>query len=128
MLQGIMVFTDISTLEHKKRDGFKSDNAVCFWETRKEPKEFVGFSMIQGAPFLKKKFRLFFAVKGVIQGSFLVTDIHRRGDISELWFHSGTWRRAPQHGKTYIPSQGWRYFPVNESRKLRRSPRVERVS
>lgn len=124
--EGILVFTNESTLEHKKRDGFKP--GYCYWVTAKIPKkfiEYINWSKSPRKPFdelewdLMQDFPIYIAIKGIVRGYFIVhlidfaeEDEHKY----ELQFYSDSFKEV-KHGEKLKPSQGWRYYPKVEAKK-----------
>jgi len=101
MKKGILVFTDEVTLEHKKRDGKKSDDRYCFWDTARFPKRFDN----------QREFCLYMAIKGKVRGYFMIFDVED-GETRQfaLLFHSDSWKEI-KDGEQLKASQGWRYYP-----------------
>ena len=145
---GILVCQSEEVLEHKKKDGKKSDGRYCFWEMTRFPKkikellypESTGiYSVPAKAPgyegiydeddlvFEGFEVRLYFAVKGIVQGYFVCKACNktsarrsirqRKGyGLSQLRFFSESW--IPFKKKIKIkPSQGWRYFNHEEMKE-----------
>jgi len=128
--EGILVFTDAMTLAHKQDDGLKEDDNYCYWGTMKMPKKFTEVLELENAERVSvedsfryeliKEFPIYFAIKGVIQGYFIIHKISagdyegRSDKISNfhLEFYSESWHEI-KHGETLKPSQGWRYYPKN---------------
>lgn len=119
--EGILVFMNNTILEHKKKDGFKKDQAVCFWLSSKVPKKFISYNFVIGTWRLLKKFRLYVALRSNIVGSsaqvvgyFDVVGIHKpppyHDNNLEWHFHSDSWTEI-KDGEYIKPSQGWRYYP-----------------
>ena len=110
MKPGILVFSNKEILNHKQRDGMKSDDAVCFWETKKPPLKFVSKKPEEHQQ-IKADFALYFAINGKVKGYFIVHQIHNPpGPTFELHFHSETWTPI-NDGDWVTHSQGWRYYP-----------------
>ena len=109
---GILVFMRPEGLEHKKRDGKTSEEAVCYWHTSKIPKKFVSRPVPDFVEYLDKEFKLYVALRpeGKVFGYFNVVDIDSKHDGIELWFHSESWTPI-ENGEIVKPSQGWRYWP-----------------
>ena len=131
MKEGILIFTDEKTLDHKLSDGFSEHDDYCYWATMKVPKKFVETLNLSKSPRvaygtspyeLIKEFPIYFAIKGKIVGYFVIHDVEE-GDVdnegtgeSRVWllFHSETWKDI-KHGETLKPSQGWRYYPKKDA-------------
>lgn len=119
-MKGILVFTNEKVLQHKLRDGKKSEGEYCFWETNKLPKRFVETLNIEKSPRISiednyrytliKEFPIYFAIKGKVVGYFLIEKIEA-GDEKEHWliFHSESWKNI-KDGEQLKASQGWRYY------------------
>ena len=90
---GILIFTKKGVLDHKKKDGLKSEGRYCFWVTSKFPKKEVD--------------KIYFAIKGEVKGFFKIHKLDRIN--SELHFYSESWTSLGG-GVKLKPSQGWRYF------------------
>lgn len=117
MEQGILIFTDKWTLEHKKRDGLKSEGGGCYWETARKPKKFIKETLtIKGQDYdeyIIKRFPLYFAINGKIKGYFIIHEITDSEEYkNKVWleFHSESWKEI-KDGEVLKPSQGWRYYP-----------------
>lgn len=118
--EGILVFVNQATLEHKKRDGKKSKGCFCYWETKRVPKKFIEklhleeaerVSYEQGRYELIKNFAIYFAIKGKVKGYFIVDDL-KYEQYEEIWmcFNSESWHEI-EEGDILKASQGWRYYP-----------------
>lgn len=93
---GVLVFTSQEILEHKKRDGKVSEDAWCYWRTTLPRKCSLNPSA---------EWRIYFAVKGQVQGYFIIDEYGDDG----LIFDSESWTPI-ENGETLKPSQGWRYY------------------
>lgn len=92
----ILVCCPQKVLTHKKRDGKKSKGRVCYWELSRRPK--------------KKIKKIYFAVKGIVQGHFKVHRIEDADEAVALFFDSESWIEQSKPKPKIIPSQGWRYY------------------
>lgn len=99
---GILVFTTQEVLDHKLRDGLRSEGDYCFWETSKYPKQF------EENP--DAEWRLYFAIKGQVKGYFIIHD-----NYDNLQFFSESWKPI-KDGEILRPSQGWRYYLHKEEK------------
>ncbi len=131
MEKGILVFMNASILEHKKKDGLKKNQDVCYWKTSKFPKKIIWFNILTSDwEFLKgfKQFPLYVALRSNIigqpaqvVGQFTVHHIHEPPTTSmhheiEWWFYSDSWKEI-KNGEYIKPSQGWRYYPKEQEVK-----------
>ena len=114
-----MVFVNQETLNHKKRDGKKSNKEYCYWETKKLPKKFTEVLNLSESPRvaydtepieLTQEFAIYMAINGKVKGYFIIHDLLDRGDCSWLCFYSESFVEI-EDGETLKPSQGWRYYP-----------------
>jgi len=127
---GILVCNSQKVLDHKQKDGRKSEGAYCYWEMRRFPKRILDrvFPETEGVvsesvkapgfgwyaeddvdlPYEGLEVRLYFAVKGQVLGYFICKAIGERDGIYELRFHSESW--TPIRPILIKPSQGFRYF------------------
>jgi hypothetical protein len=127
----ILVCNNQKVLDHKLRDGKKSENAYCYWEMSRFPKRILDrvFPESSGMGVVSEsakapgfgwyaeddidipedlEIRLYFAVKGQVLGYFICRAIGERHGIYELRFHSEDWN--PIKPVAIKPSQGFRYF------------------
>lgn len=114
----ILVYTTPEVLEHKKRDGKKSEGCYCYWEFPRPPKKIVDLikkkdiSPVERiVDFEKGEVRLYFATKGFIHGFF---DVHILDCVriiyGELQFYSETW--TPINPIPQKPFQGFKYLQL----------------
>jgi len=92
-MTGILVFTNETVLQHKKKDGRYSEDRYCYWEMRRFPKKMFN--------------RFYLAVKGKVRGYFKV----KEEDMHDGQFHfdSDSWVEISD-GEQLKPSQGFRYY------------------
>jgi len=102
---GILVFTNQGVLNHKLTDGKRSMNMFCFWEMKRFPKRLREEEYDEA--------RLYLAVGGQIKGYFEIDDIDLNDDGGRLEFFSEDWHPI-ENGKILKPSQGFRYYEVEE--------------
>jgi len=152
---GILVCQPMDVLNHKKEDGKQANGKYCFWQLTRFPKKikealFPESTGIYSRPakiiipiydeddlvFEDFEVRLFFAVKGVVQGYFTCKacdkDLTQLRFFSESWQHSinvKSYKRKKKGGKRKVvkvkthkrksvpreikPSQGWRYYELS---------------
>ena len=110
----IVVYVLAEVLEHKKRDGKRSEGRFCYWSLGKRvPRKLFGIGTVDACQDdavieLEKesKVRLYFATKGFICGFF---DVHEISvDLNELRFYSETW--TPIKPIPQKPFQGFKYL------------------
>lgn len=99
---GILVFTNKQVLDHKLKDGRRKSSMFCFWKMKRFPRKIEEN--------INEEIRLYMAIKGKIQGYFLIDDfdIYENGS-GQLNFHSEEWHPI-KDGEELKPSQGWRYY------------------
>ena len=134
---GILVCQPQAVLDHKLRDGKHEYGNYCYWELKRVPSRIIdainqgghyGVSeparvpdevyeamMKDGQDVTDLDIRLYFAVKGQVQGYFKIMALSDIKHISsrELRFFSDDWIQIG-NGKRIRPSQGWRYFDDEE--------------
>lgn len=113
--QGILVFTNKETLNHKKIDGREDEGEYCYWETKKIPKKFIKKVITkEGGEYydLIEEFPFYFAIDGKIKGYFLIDSVDEGEVHKSIWmiFYSESWNEI-KNGEILKPSQGWRYYP-----------------
>lgn len=120
MMKGILIFTNQQVLLHKLKDGKKSEDEYCYWETNKMPTRFVETLNLEKSPRITyeenfryriiKPFPLYFAIKGQVKGYFMIEKIEQ-GEMKDYWliFYSESWHPI-KDGEILKPSQGWRYY------------------
>jgi hypothetical protein len=126
---GILVCNSQKVLDHKLKDGKKSEHCYCFWNMTRFPRRILqrvfpesigavseaakapGFGWYAeddiGVP-EDFEVHLYFAVKGQVLGYFVCKAMGERHRTQELRFHSESW--TPIKPVTIKPSQGFRYF------------------
>ena len=125
---GILVCNSQKVLDHKLRDGKKSEGAYCYWEMSRFPKRILervfpeslgtvsesakapafGYYGEDDIDFADFEVRLYFAVHGQVLGYFVSKAIGERDGKYELRFHSESW--TPIKSIRVYPTQGFRYF------------------
>jgi len=91
----IVIYTNPETLLHKRRPDF-----YCWWSMKRLPKN------------LQEGDRIYFAVKGEIQGSFKFDCFDYERDEGEvLCFNSNSWEQADEYADWIFckPFRGFRY-------------------
>jgi hypothetical protein len=126
---GILVCNSQKVLDHKLRDGKKSEQAYCYWEMSRFPQRILERVFPEGLGTVSEsakapgfgwydeddidfpdnfEVRLYFAVKGEVKGYFLCKALGERNGVYELRFHSEDWNMTRHY--VVKPSQGFRYF------------------
>ena len=126
---GILVCNSQKVLDHKLRDGKKSESAYCYWEMPRFPKRLLEITMLETTGVISEsarapgfgwygeddidfpetvEVRLYFAVKGRVLGYFVCKAMGECDGKYELRFHSESWTLIKSIG--IKPSQGFRYF------------------
>ena len=133
---GILVCNSQKVLDHKLKDGKKSQHAYCYWEMSRFPKRILELAFPESTGVVSEaakapgfgwydeddigfkienvEVRLYFAVKGIVQGYFLCKALGERNGVYELRFHSEDW--FPTRPYVVKPSQGFRYFKEEPSK------------
>ena len=96
-VNGILVFTQQTVLDHKLEDGKCSENRYCYWTTKRFPTRFLKEPNSES--------RLYFAIKNQVKGYFVIERLLK----DELQFCAETWVPI-ENGEILKPSQGWRYY------------------
>jgi len=126
---GILVCNNQKVLDHKLRDGKKSEGAYCYWGMSRFPKQILDrvFYETEGVVSEPAKapgfgwydeddidfpedieVRLYFAVKSQVLGYFICKAMGERDGKFELRFHSESW--VPIKPVKIYATQGFRYF------------------
>lgn len=128
----ILVCNSQGVLDHKLRDGKKSENSYCYWRMSRFPKRILDrvFPETTGAVSEAAKapgiwtyceddigfpdfdVRMYFAVRGWVRGYFVCKAIGERDGEYELRFHSESWTSIEPF--SVKPSRGFRYINVRK--------------
>jgi len=133
---GILVCNNQKVLDHKVRDGKKSEGVYCYWEMNRFPQRIIEHVFPESRGIVSEsakapgfgwyaeddidfpedvEVRLYFAVKGQVLGYFICKAMGERQGTYELRFHSESW--VPIEPIVIKPSQGFRYFKVGDAEK-----------
>ncbi len=103
---GILVFTQQDVLDHKVNftDGY------CYWVMKRLPKRMMDTLLDEP----EKEYRLYMAVKGIVQGYFTISDFYDRAPLEgELIFYHDGWHPI-ENGEVLKPHQGFQYYLHDE--------------
>ncbi len=128
---GILVCNSQKVLDHKQKDGKRSEGNYCYWEMTRFPNRILEATFPQTTGVVSEsalapsedlyvyaeddqsfpedvEIRLYFAVGGQVKGYFVSEAMGEQNGVSELRFFSESWTEIkPIQIK---PSQGFRYF------------------
>jgi hypothetical protein len=127
---GILVCNSQKVLDHKLKDGKKSEHRYCYWGMSRFPQRILQYVFPETTGAVSEaarapgfgwyhnyndidfpedlEVRLYFAVKGQVLGYFISKAMGEQDGKQELRFHSESW--TPIKPVTIKPSQGFRYF------------------